>query len=394
MKSSIIAIIVVAVVIVGGVGYVAAKDPGIFALKSGSNALPETSPGTRIVSPTEVNQSMSGHWIEVLNITVGISNLSSLMYIMGGISDSSHVTQNLSDIHVNYAQAAAFVSSNHSAIAMGYASFSSIQYANITNRSIIGNITNEDLGNISFGITDGSFYAFEYARTDSNYTAAFYDLYSNYLIIGVYHGAKNRTLNDFTGLAAYEISILNSYKLNFSVTENLVSTASVQSDFAASYKSIFNMSAYFINPADAYKALGNYSEMLQGSTSSGILNMTDNGSSISGIGLEAYHSNITNSTLALGYLKGTNSSFASQIYRNVTTSLNLSLEFADSGRSIMNRSYDGMTFFVLNISLEKGTNITFSVGVKGDYLVASAVLGPTVMDSSVISLMQNESSII
>lgn len=400
MKSSIIAIIVVAVVIVGGIGYIAAKDPGLFAVKSSSTPLPETSPGTRVVSPAYVNQSMSGHWIEVLNITVGVSNLSSLVGLMNGLPDSSGVTQNISEIHVNYAQAAAFVSSNHSAIAMGYASFTSVNYANITNKSIIGNITNEDLGNISFGVTDGSFYAFEYARADSNYTAAFYDLYSNYLIIGVYHGAKNRTLNNFTSLAADEISILNSYPLNFSVAEHLASTASVQADFASSYKTIFNVSAYFLNPTEAYNELSNYSEMLQGDSSySGILNMANNGTLISGVGLEAFHSDSSNSTLALGYIEGANSSFVSQLYRNITTDLNDSAKMANSGLLVVNESYQGMTFFIYNTTYSDGPdqaslNLTFSFGIKGDYLVFSAVIGQSEMNTSIAKLMQNESTIL
>lgn len=400
VKNSIIAVIVAVVVVAGGIGYLAARDPGLFSAKSSSSALPDTSPGTRIVSPSEINQSMSGHWIEVLNVTVGVSNLSSLSSVMETITGDSQMQQNVSDLHINYAQAAAFVSSNGSSMAVAYASFSSVQFANLTNSSLLANISRDDVSNLSFGVTDGSFYAFAYAKTSSNYTAVFYDLYSNYFIIGVYHGTKNRTLSDFTNLASFEISILNSFKLNFAATEHLVSTATVESDFSTSYRSMFNMSMYFISPRNAFSTLENYSSMFQGGNSqgentySGILNATDNGTSLAGFGLESFHSDLNNSTLALGYMKGTNSSFPSQIYANITKSLNQSLMLAGSDSTIVNYTYDGMTFFVLNISLEKGTNITFSIGVKGDYLVASAVIAHSSMNSAVRNLMQGESSIL
>ncbi|MCL4340746.1 MAG: hypothetical protein M1431_01430, partial [Candidatus Thermoplasmatota archaeon] len=146
-----------------------------------------------------------------------------------------------------------------------------------------------------------------------------------------------------------EISILNSYPLNFSVAEHLASTASVQADFASSYKTIFNVSAYFLNPTEAYNELSNYSEMLQGDSSySGILNMANNGTLISGVGLEAFHSDSSNSTLALGYIEGANSSFVSQLYRNITTDLNDSAKMANSGLLVVNESYQGMTFFIYN----------------------------------------------
>jgi len=44
MKSSAIALIVVAVVIIGGFGVVFTKDPGLFSIST-KNTLPSTSPG-------------------------------------------------------------------------------------------------------------------------------------------------------------------------------------------------------------------------------------------------------------------------------------------------------------------------------------------------------------
>lgn len=399
MKSSLIAIVVVLVVIVGGVGYIAATHTSLFSSKTTITALPETSPGTRIVSSSEVNQSMSGHWVELMNITIGVSNLSLLMDVMDGITHGTPVSTNASYLHINYAQAAAFVSTNHSAMAFAYASLSSSQFANLTNKSVYSNLTKDNLTNLTVGVTDGSFYIFGYAKADSNYTAAFYDFYSNYIIVGFYHGGKNRTLSDFTNLVTYEISILNSYKLNFSTVEHLASTTSVQTDFTTSYKSLFNISAFLLNPNAGSKALGNYSSLLKGSPYYSILNMTDNGTLISGVGLEAFHSESSNSTLALGYIEGTHSSFVSQIYRNLTTSLNNSLKDSNNGLSVVNMSYDGMTFFVFNTTYSNGQgqtslNLTFSIGVKGDYLVASAVIGPSAMNTSITKLMQNESSLL
>ena len=71
----------------------------------------------------------------------------------------------------------------------------------------------------------------------------------------------------------------------------------------------------------------------------------------------------------MGYVQSVNPSFVSDAYMNLTTELNASLR--NSGKSIVNTTYNGLQFFVLNISYPggNGLNLTFAVGHKGNYLV-------------------------
>ena len=105
MKSSAISIIIVALVVVGAVGFVVVKDPGLLSVPSSSKALPSTSPGIMVVSSSEVNSSMSGGWNEVMNVTVGVSNLSAVNGAFGALSHSSAspIPTNASYININYA---------------------------------------------------------------------------------------------------------------------------------------------------------------------------------------------------------------------------------------------------------------------------------------------------
>ena len=199
MKSSAISIIVVAIVVIGAVGFVLVKDPSLISIPS-SKALPSTSPGMVVVSSSEVNTSMSGGWNEVMNVTVGVSNLSAVDSAFGSLSGSSPIPANASYMNINYAQAAAFVSRNYSSLAFGYASFKSINIANMTNQTISKQIGKSNLTNVTMGEVSGAFYIYAFNKTGSNYTSAIYGLYSNYLVIGVYHGEKNRTRQDFTGM--------------------------------------------------------------------------------------------------------------------------------------------------------------------------------------------------
>lgn len=396
MKSSAIALIVVAVVIIGGFGVVFTKDPGLFSIST-KNTLPSTSPGIMVVSSSEVNSSMSGGWNEVMNVTVGVSNLSALNSAYGELSHSSvsPIPANVSFININYAQAASFVSRNYSMLAFGYVAFKSINIANMTNQTITKNISKDNLTNVTVGDISGSFYIYEFSRSGANYTSAIYGLYSNYLVVGIYHGEKNRTKQDFTTMLSTQVAILTDYKLNFAATEHLLSNQNITSELGSSYNPDFNMSFFLINPQPLYNSARNTSTYRsEGSDYSSYLNMTSNGSAISGMAVAAFSSNVSgvSNIYAIGYVQSVNQSFASEAYMNLTTELNTSLR--DSGMEITNITYNGLQFFVFNISSTNGPNITFAVGHKGNYLIFEADLGSGQLQTQLKDLMEQESNLI
>jgi hypothetical protein len=393
VKSSIIATIVVAVVVIGGFAVVYAKDPGLFSIST-TKTIPSTSPGIMVVSSTEVNSSMSGGWNEVMNVTVGVSNLSALNSAFGELSHSSvsPIPANASFINIKYAQAASFVSRNYSLLAFGYVAFKSINIANMTNQTITRNISKDNLTNVTVGEVSGSFYVYGFSRSGSNYTSVIYGLYSNYLVVGIYHGEKNRTRQDFTTMLSTQVAILTDYKLNFVATEHLLSNQNITSELGSSYNPDFNMSIFLINPHLLYNSAKNTSTYRsEGYDYSSYLNMTSNGSAISGLAFATFSSNVSgvSNLYALGYVQSVNQSFASEAYMNLTTELNTSLR--DSGREITNITHNGLQFFVFNISSANGPNITFAVGQKGNYLVFEVDEGSGHLNNQLKTLMEQES---
>lgn len=396
MKSSIVAVIVVIVVVVGGIGFIAVKDPGLLSFHSSSTALPATSPGIRVVATSEINSSMTGGWYEVLNLTVGVSNLSTVDGVLSNLSGSSSsgtplIPNNATYFNVNYAQAALFVTRNSSSLGFGYAAFNSVNYANLTNQTIFSNITKENISNVQYGEVSGSFYIYGFNKTGDNYSSAIYAIYSNYLIVGFYHGLKNRSMSAFTSMITDEVSILKAYHLSFISAEKLLPNSNITTALGNSYKPDFNMSLYLINPALAFNDLKNTSTFHsdQNSTSS-ILNLTHNGTGVVGLAMESFSS--PGKIFALGYLEAASQSMASQAYANLTTDLSNSLN--ESGMQIQNQSYNGLKFFEFNISSPNGPNITFSVGFKGDYLVFSVDYGAGSMLSQLKQIMEEESTIL
>jgi len=350
-----------------------------------------------VVSSSEVNSSMSGGWNEVMNVTVGVSNLSALNSAYGELSHSSvsPIPANVSFININYAQAASFVSRNYSMLAFGYVAFKSINIANMTNQTITKNISKDNLTNVTVGDISGSFYIYEFSRSGANYTSAIYGLYSNYLVVGIYHGEKNRTKQDFTTMLSTQVAILTDYKLNFAATEHLLSNQNITSELGSSYNPDFNMSFFLINPQPLYNSARNTSTYRsEGSDYSSYLNMTSNGSAISGMAVAAFSSNVSgvSNIYAIGYVQSVNQSFASEAYMNLTTELNTSLR--DSGMEITNITYNGLQFFVFNISSTNGPNITFAVGHKGNYLIFEADLGSGQLQTQLKDLMEQESNLI
>ena len=150
MKSSIVTLVVVIIVVIGAMGFIALKDPKLLSFKT-SSSLPDTSPGIRVLATSEVNTSMTGGWYEVMNITAGVTNLSDLGKVINGLSGStsSGFPVNASYVHVSYAQAALFATVNDSDLAFGYAAFSTINYANLTNSTIFNDITQDHLKNVT-----------------------------------------------------------------------------------------------------------------------------------------------------------------------------------------------------------------------------------------------------
>ncbi len=395
MKSSLVAIIIVIVIVIGGAGFIAVKDPKLLQFKS-SSTIPETSPGMRVLASTEVNNSMSGSWYEILNVTAGVTNLSDLSSVIDNLSGSSSSSAgfpvNAPYLHVSYAQAAVFATENDSDLIFGYAAFSSINYANLTNSTIFSNITKDHLKNVTYGEIMGAFFVYGFNKTDGNYSSAIYAVYSNYFILGLYHGLRNRTMSAFTGMISTEISILNAYKINFVSAERLVATSNVTSVIGSSFTSDFNISVYVINPGLALKnAQGTSTFHSEQKSFSPVFNITDNGTALAGFALETLSSSSMKVTFALGYLQAISSSTVSQAYTNITTMLNNSLRGNPIGLSVINQTYNGLKFFELNISSSNGPNITFAIGMKQNYLVFEADLGSGQMLSQLKSVMEEES---
>ncbi len=398
MKSSIVALFVVIVVVIGAVGFIAVKDPKLLSIKT-SSPLPDTSPGMRVLATSEVNTSMTGGWYEVMNLTAGVTNLSALGNVVNGLSGSSSSSSgfpvNAPYVHVSYAQAALFATANDSDLVFGYAAFSSINYANLTNSTIFSNITKDHLKNVTYGEISGAFFVYGFNKTNGNYSAAIYAVYSNYLILGFYHGLRNRTMAAFTGMVSTEISILNAYKINFVQAERLVGTSNITSALGSSFSSDFNISVYIINPDLALNNARNTSIFnSERSTYSPVFNITNNGTAVSGFALETFSSSSPNVTFALGYLQATSSSVVSQAYMNITTLLNQSLKGNPDGLYIENQTYNGLKFFEFNISSTNGPNITFAVGMKQNYLVFEADLGSGHMKSQLKTIMEQESDLL
>ncbi len=398
MKSSLVAVVVVIVVVIGAVGFIAVKDPKLLSLKASSPLL-ETSPGMRVLATSEINTSMSGGWYEVANLTAGVTNLSDLGTVINNLSESTSSSTgfpvNAPYLHVSYAQAALFATENDSALVFGYAAFSSINYTNLTNSTIFSNITKDHLKNVTYGEISGSFFVYGFNRTGDNYSSAIYAVYSNYFILGFYHGLRNRTMAAFTGMVSTEISILNAYRINFVSAERLVGTSNVTSALGSSFRSDFNISVYIINPDLALKNARNTSMFnSEQNNFSSAFNITNNGTAISGLALEAFSSSSQKITFALGYIQATSAATVSQAYMNITTLLNNSLKGNPLGLSIINQTYNGMKFFEFNISSTSGPNITFAVGMKQNYMVFEADLGSGQMKSQLKTIMEEESDLL
>ncbi|MDS0257563.1 hypothetical protein ApAK_07780 [Thermoplasmatales archaeon AK] len=389
MRGSIVAIVVI-VVVIGVAGYIAVKDPTLLSFKS-SPALPETSPGLRIPAASELNSTTGTSWYEVMNLTVGVSNLSSLDNALSNISDTEQYVQSVQStapyFHISYAQGALFLSANKGLMALAYASFTSASYANLTNSSLFGNITKTKVSNLSYGEVSGAFYVFGYQFANGNYSSGIYALYSNYIIIALYHGENNITKSTFTSIVSTEVDILTSYQFSFRAAERLIQTSNITDQLGTSYKPDFNFSLFVIShPQLLEEYLDNYTSGSYNSTYSQILNMSRNTSSNVGIAATAFSS--SKSVYVLGYLKGTNSMFAAKEYLGIQEYINSSLK--DFGKSISNISFNGGQFFIYNFSYQFGSNYTLSVGHIGDYLVFEIDLGSSTVGDPLTALMEEE----
>jgi len=128
MKSSIVAIIIAVVIVVGGIGYVVYSNPSL--LSGSKSSSPQTLDGMDIVSTNTVNSSMGGGWYEGFNVTGGLSNISSLESMFSGqnasIGASGMQVLNNSGAQLRAFQFAGFGNSNHSSLLFGYVKFSAI----------------------------------------------------------------------------------------------------------------------------------------------------------------------------------------------------------------------------------------------------------------------------
>ncbi|MEM3675747.1 MAG: hypothetical protein QXV22_01675 [Thermoplasmataceae archaeon] len=393
MKGSTVAIIVAIIIVVGAAGYVGVKYPGLLSLNN-SSALPETAPGMRIPASSEVNASMGGSWVEVMNITIGVSNVSgfysTLSKIQGTGNYFSFSAGNASSIQIRYAQGALFGSSNRTAMVFAYAAFNTSAEANQTNASLFRNISKQKLENISYGEVSGAFYVYGFREALGNYSSAIYALYSNYIMVALYYGKENHTENAFTSLVSKEVSILNAYKLNFAVAERLLQGHNVTAVLGSSFQPDFNLSIYVTNQTAFYamhdeNSFGQYLGNYYGN----LTNASTISSSALGLALTAFSS--SDSVYLLGYLKGDNSTAVSKYYANITHAIHG--YFQNFGEEINNTTYNGLQFVVYNFSVAY-LNYTVSIGHKGTYLVFEVFIGSSNMATQLTNLMEAESYLI
>ena len=131
MKSNAIVIIVAAIIIVGGIGYLAYSNPSLFT--GSKSSTPQTLSGMNVVSTNTLNNSMGGKWYVGYNVTGGLSNISNLQDLFSGVGGSNGgvgmQTINNSAAQLRYFQFAGFGTPAHNgSLLFGYMEFSAVNY--------------------------------------------------------------------------------------------------------------------------------------------------------------------------------------------------------------------------------------------------------------------------
>jgi len=391
MKSSILAIIIAVVIVVGGIGYVVYSNPSL--LSGSKSSSPQTLNGMDIVSTNTVNSSMGGGWYEGFNVTGGLSNISSLESIFSGqntsIEASGMQVLNNSGAQIRSFQFAGFGNTNHSSLLFGYMQFSSPNYTKFINETVSGNLTivNSSTGTYKTSGTtsNGAFYVFISNKTNENYYNAIYAVYPKYILAGVYIGSTNNTVSNFASLVSNEVTILSTQTINYRSAERLVQPDQLNSVLnATNWSSDFNLSLNYI------KSTGMLENIMNSSTSSyfGQYSPIANASrsNLTGFGISAF-SNRSNSGMLLGYLETRNATLAKSAFDNLSTNM--------SGYDgyVSNTTPNRMEYFNISSPASNGLPETdIIVGQFQSYLIFEVYSGTHVSSTHLLSVLDDEAS--
>ena len=395
MKSNAIVVIVAAIIIVGGIGYLAYSNPSL--LTGSKSSTPQTLSGMNVVSTNTVNSSMGGKWYEGYNVTGGLSNISSLQDLFSGMGSSNGgpgmQTINSSAAQLRYFQFAGFGTPAHNgSLLFGYMEFSAVNYTEFVNKTLSQStspIVNTTGNYVHYGIVSGAAYEFVSNKTTNGYYEnAIYAVYSKSIVVGFYIGNDNISLGNFTSLVSSEVSILKSQPVNFITAEKLVQSNTVNNAMSATtWSSDFNFSVNFMRSTGMLGNLINSTS--PGSFGSDLYLANDSYSNVTGLGLAAF-SNGSRGSLLLGYLEARNSTLAKSAYENLSNSVQ-----SASNYGYANGTTSGMKYF--NISFQLGSGFpgtSMYVVLYQSYLIFEVYAGAHVSNSSLLSILDTESSIL
>ena len=396
MKSNAIVIIVAAIIIVAGVGYLAYSNPSLFT--GSKTSTPQTLSGMNVVSTNTVNSSMGGKWYEGFNVTGGLSNISNLQDLFSGVGGSNSSigmqTINNSAAQLRYFQFAGFGTPAHNgSLLFGYMEFSSVNYTKFINETLSQNTSS--IGNtpgnyVREGIISGAAYLYISNKTANEYYVnVIYAVYEKNIIAGFYIGASNISEGNFTSLVSSEVSILKSQPINFITAEKLI-----QADTVNGYMSATNWSSDFnfsVNIMRSTGMLGNIINSTSSSSFGSYSNISNvSYSNVTGLGLSAF-SNGTKGSILLGYLEARNSTLANSAYENMSNSANSST----NGGYFSGKTPSGLKYF--NISFTSGYGLPGSsiyVSQHNSYLIFEVYTGVHVSNTSLLSILNAEYSIL
>lgn len=392
MKSSILAIIIAVVIVVGGIGYVVYSNPSL--LSGSKSSSPQTLNGMDIVSTNTVNTSMGGGWYEGFNVTGGLSNISNLEDMFSGQSASFGTSGmnvlNNSGAQIRSFQFAGFGNTNHSSLLFGYMQFSAINYPKFINHTLSSNLTsvNSSTGTyVEYNTTsNGVPYVFISNKTNENYYNAIYAIYLKYILAGVYMGSINLSASNLTSLVSNEVTILNTQAINYRSAERLVQPDQLNSVFnATNWSSDFNLSLNYIKSTGMLKNIMNSSASSSFGQYSSIANASR--SNLTGLGISAF-SNGSTSGMLLGYLEVRNATLAKSAFDNLNTSGSNSSGY-ESG------TIHGVKYFNISSPASNGLPETdIIVGQYQSYLIFEVYSGTHVSSTHLLTVLDDESNVL
>jgi hypothetical protein len=388
MKSTGIVIIVVAVVIVAGVGYIAYSDPSLF---SGAKSAPPTLSGLNIVSTGTVNTSMGGHWLEVFAVNGGIGNISQLNkgypYLFTG---PLSVLVNNTTAQVSSMQLAGFGSTtNSSALLFGYLGLSSVKLADLINGSAFGNMSKvkgePGYYAVNGTTSNGAVYAYVSYHDGQAYQSAIYALYKQDVMYGLYNGSSNLSLSHFTALVSNQVNVLTSYNTGFKASEKLVQANTVDSNLTnTGWVSLFNASITL------YKATSLINSTLNGAGYSQIPLLYNFTSNISSVGL-SFFTNKSIAGLELGYVGMTGSAAANATFKNA----GMILEELSGQAPAHGNTTSGIKLEYANITeYTNGNETDITVALYGSYVIEVEYSGAQIPQTDLLHVMQSEAGLL